>query len=224
MKVFETLDLWIDPVARTGPGAMAVDEWLMTTRTAPVLRVYRWKGNWGSLGYFGRLDDARQAIPEVSWVRRWTGGGIVDHRADWTYTLFAPAGEPWVARKGGTRYRAIHSALAETLRKEGTAARLSSGDDATGATVCFENPVDHDLVGASGRKLAGAGQRRNLHGLLHQGSVALPCGEEQSHERSWRLANALGAKVSGVEITVPEDAVTAIVRDRYGRPEWTSRR
>jgi lipoyl(octanoyl) transferase len=52
----------------------------------PVLRVYGWQGNWGSLGYFGKSPKRVAGFPEIDWVRRWTGGGTVDHRADWTYT------------------------------------------------------------------------------------------------------------------------------------------
>jgi hypothetical protein len=70
--VFERLHLWIDPLERPGPEAMAVDEWLLENATLPVLRVYRWRGEWGSVGYFGKLAEARHSFPGISWVRRWT--------------------------------------------------------------------------------------------------------------------------------------------------------
>ena len=38
--VFERLLLWLDPVKRPGPEAMAVDEWLLETAAQPILRVY----------------------------------------------------------------------------------------------------------------------------------------------------------------------------------------
>ena len=37
--MLDELMLWIDPVKRPGPEAMAVDEWLLETAAAPVLRV-----------------------------------------------------------------------------------------------------------------------------------------------------------------------------------------
>ncbi len=36
---------------------------------------------------------------------------------------------------------------------------------------CFQNPVQSDLLAADGGKIAGGAQRRNRHGLLHQGSI-----------------------------------------------------
>ena len=65
---------------------MAVDSWLLT-QEIPVLRLYHWKGLWGSMGYFGEVEKAGKLLPEVSLVRRATGGGLVDHRNDITYTL-----------------------------------------------------------------------------------------------------------------------------------------
>ena len=79
---------------------MAVDEWLLETATLPVLRVYRWAGEWASIGYFGEVTAARAAFPGVNLVRRWTGGGMVDHRADWTYTIVAPHSEPLAGCRG----------------------------------------------------------------------------------------------------------------------------
>lgn len=224
MHVFESLDVWIDPVSRPGPEAMAVDEWLMETRASPVLRVYPWSGNWGTLGYFGRIAEARAAFPGLPWVRRWTGGGTVDHRADWTYTIFAPKDTVLARMKGAESYRAIHAALAVALAAEGIPARLSDGSDQTGAAACFANPVGHDIVDASGRKLAGAGQRRGGRGLLHQGSVALPCDAATSTARACSLARALCGSPAECLIEVPENRISALVRARYGRPEWTERR
>ncbi len=178
MELFRKLLLWIDPEARPGPEAMAVDEWLLETATTPVLRVYRWAGDWASVGYFGQLAAARAAFPGAGVVRRWTGGGMVDHRADWTYTLAVPLTEPLANQRGAGSYRDIHEILAHVLDGEGITASLSLGAEETGDALCFANPVTHDILGQGGIKLAGAGQRRSLQGLLHQGSVAVPCPDD----------------------------------------------
>jgi lipoate-protein ligase A len=223
MALFRELRLWLDPSARPGPEAMAVDEWLLETAPLPTLRVYRWQGEWGSVGYFGKLADAMAAFPGLAWVRRWTGGGTVDHRADWTYTLAVPA-ECEVARlRGAESYRVIHAALALTLADEGIEARLSHGEATTGATACFENPVNHDLVGHAARKLAGAGQRRTKAGLLHQGSVAAACDDSLSKTRAQRLATALAAKVQIIALEPPASAIAEKLLTRYARPEWLER-
>lgn len=224
MPVFRKLWLWMDPVLRPGPETMAVDEWLLETAEMPVLRVYRWAGDWASVGYFGKIMEARAEFPGVNLVRRWTGGGMVDHRTDWTYTLVAPHGEPLAGWRGAESYRRLHAALAETLVAGGIAARVSGGEDETGAALCFENPVHHDLLGADGRKLAGAGQRRSRQGLLHQGSVAASCCDVISRKRAEDFAERL-AGAWGIYPSVPDpDDLGGRVEARYARGEWTSRR
>jgi lipoyl(octanoyl) transferase len=219
--LFETLQLWIDESARSGPENMAVDEWLLANVEQPLLRVYRWEGNWGSLGYFGSIAEARETFPGVNWVRRWTGGGLVDHRDDWTYTLVVPIRDPLARQRGAESYRLIHEALGQVL--ESGDVRLSSGREVTGAAACFENPVEHDLVDAAGRKRAGAGQRRTRTGLLHQGSV---CGRLEIHvsrERAEALAEGLAAEARDFQDRPGSEEIGRLV-GRYMETGWTDRR
>lgn len=222
--IFQQLHVWLDSVRRPGPEAMAVDEWLLETAVAPVLRIYQWHGEWATLGYFGNLEQARNSLPGVNWVRRWTGGGVVDHRADWTYTVVAPSGEALAALRGAESYRQIHEALVAALRDEPCGVRLSAGEAQTGAAMCFDNPVSHDLVAADGRKLAGAGQRRTRHGLLHQGSVALACAGPQSRQRALSLAAGLAEAWELRDFQVPQVPISRLVRERYSNTAWTNRR
>lgn len=224
VKIFEKLRLWVDPVLRPGPEAMAVDEWLLETAEAPVLRVYGWAGAWASVGYFGEVTAAREAFPGVDLVRRWTGGGMVDHRADWTYTVVMHRGEPLANSRGAESYRRIHAALAETLAEEGIPVRMSAGDEETGAALCFENPVGYDLVARDGRKLAGAGQRRSRCGLLHQGSVVANCRDfSASEKRAEDLAESMA--VAWERVIIRPDPEELVQRSaRYASPGWVGRR
>jgi lipoate-protein ligase A len=225
MEPFRKLQLWIDPEARSGPEAMAVDEWLLETVTLPVLRVYRWKGEWASLGYFGQLASARTVFPGVSLVRRWTGGGMVDHRADWTYTLAIPQSERLAISRGAGSYREIHEILAKVLEREGVESSLSGGSEETGDALCFANPVTYDLLGPHGTKLAGAGQRRSRQGLLHQGSVAMPCPDEEAFRfRSEALAAGLSSHWEPVSPAPDLSDLLRRVSLRYASAEWACRR
>jgi lipoyl(octanoyl) transferase len=223
MSVLDKLQVWLDPQPRPGPAAMAVDEWLLETSPLPVLRVYGWQGAWGSVGYFGKLAGARAALPDLAWVRRRTGGGTVDHRADWTYSLVVPAEEGLCRMRAAESYRIIHTALIATLAAEGIEARMTCGAGPSGETLCFRNPVGHDLVDLAGRKLAGAGQRRTKQGMLHQGSLALPCPADGSARRSRCLAAALSGSWQLVDIAVPPEQISQRIACRYGNPEWTHR-
>lgn len=219
-----SLKLWFDPHAREGPESMAVDEWLLETSPVPVLRIYQWHGAWGSLGYFGGFEEALVTIPEVEWVRRWTGGGLVDHRDDWAYTLVIPSNEPLARMRGGESYRQIHSALVAILNKEGCSAVLTDGDGETGNTLCFRNPVTYDIVSDNGSKLAGAGQRRTRHGLLHQGSVAGVCDRSHSTARGLGFALALCEVAQQQEMIPPSSWIEDKVFSRYAQRAWTKRR
>lgn len=224
VSIFHHLQCWIDPVDRHGPHAMAVDEWLCGVADSPILRVYRWRGDWCSVGYFGEIQAARARIDCINWVRRITGGGVVDHRNDWTYSLIIPKEEAVANWRGDASYRAIHEALAGALRLEGIDCRLSSSESVPGETLCFSNPVDHDLVDAQGTKLAGAGQRRSRHGLLHQGSVAISAQDEASHVRAWAMAGALAEGYQLWDAQPDPQVIEKIVRSRYGCDAWLQRR
>ena len=107
-------------------------------------------------------------------MRRPTGGGIVFHDDDLTYTLAVPPEHPICRLDRMESYRVIHEAVMDAVRDLGTAASLAEADmgDHTKATLqCFVSPTLHDILGESG-KLAGAAQRRGHSGILHQGSIS----------------------------------------------------
>lgn len=214
--VLPLLRLWIDPVPRDGPENMAVDEWLAETAEIPVLRSYCWKPGWGSFGYFVKTADLPQS--GLRWVRRWTGGGIVDHREDWTYTLFVPRGHLLAEARGAESYRIIHSAVVSALRDGGMSVDLAGPSAPAVGGECFIQPVEHDVLDAGGRKIAGAGQRRTVRGLLHQGSVAVPRREERI------LARILAGKIDESPFFPPSEVLAGKVAGRYGAGNWTNRR
>ena len=214
--VLPFLQLWIDPVPRLGPENMAVDEWLAETSEVPVLRSYRWLPGWGSFGYFVKSGDLPAS--GLKWVRRWTGGGIVDHRADWTYTLFVPRGLSLAEARGAESYRIIHAAVVAALRNGDLMADLAGPSAPAAGGECFIQPVEHDVLDPEGRKIAGAGQRRTTRGLLHQGSVAVPQFQEQA------LANALAIEVKSSVLHPDPGLLAGKSAARYANETWTHRR
>jgi len=174
MESLTELKLWHDMIPRHGTANMAIDQLLLETiSNLPVLRFYSWKSPSISFGYFGSLSTARSLFKgeKLDYIRRLTGGGIVDHRNDHTYTLAIPHTHPWAKLRGAESYRIIHEAVAMALNKTGTSCKLISENTGHDAAACFANPVAYDIVTPDGRKLAGAGQKRTRHGLLHQGSI-----------------------------------------------------
>lgn len=199
-----------------------MDDWLLANEPDPVLRIYEWDGPWLSIGYFGEIAVARQCIQAepVGIVRRATGGGLVDHRSDRTYSLVVPRGEPFSQERGSESYRRIHAALAGALESCGYEALLVERDAADESPLCFERPVTWDLVDGSRRKVAGAGQRRTRRGLLHQGSVLLPACAPGVFDR---LARRLAVRVTEVRREPSQEDLAALV-ERFRSASWTERR
>lgn len=168
--LFDELTEVHDPEPHDAALNMALDEVLLGRATGPTLRVYRWTRPAVSFGYFGKVADVEAAWPGREMVRRWTGGGIVPHGADVTYTLVVPRGLAFFRLGAEEAYRVIHERIAALLAGQGSAVRLAVAAAAKVSDACFENAARHDLL-ADGGKIAGAAQRRTRAGLLHQGSV-----------------------------------------------------
>lgn len=214
------LQLWVDAHERDGYENMAIDEWLLGKITLPTLRVYKWKAGWGSYGYFVKDSEAAAALGDLKRVRRWTGGGIVNHTTDWTYTLLFPGRDGLAGLRGPGCYCVIHKALATALQQLGYDVRLAGASDPARGGECFINPVEHDIVDTEGKKLAGAGQRRTLAGLLHQGSLAM----RPDIGLAKVFASQLAESFEEVSIELAMQDIQAIGERRYSDTAWSLRR
>jgi lipoyl(octanoyl) transferase len=162
----------------SAPLNMAVDETLLRhvpQRNQPVLRFYSWNEPAASFGYFQRYAEVRRATPLRPLVRRPTGGGIVPHDNDWTYSLVFPPSHPWYALKAVESYRRVHDWVRAAFEETGLAVTLALEAQKPGAGECFSGAERFDVL-LQERKIAGAAQRRTRDGLLIQGSIQPPAG------------------------------------------------
>jgi lipoyl(octanoyl) transferase len=171
--MFDELDVYEDSEWRDASLNMAIDEALLKTATKPGLRFYGWKGPSLSFGYFGRYADAAREGGSRDLVRRWTGGGIVLHGNDLTYSLVIPASCRSFALPPGAIYAAVHQAMRDVLVAEGKAALIATSARPKISEACFANAVVADVL-LGENKVAGAAQRRTRSGLLQQGSIQIP--------------------------------------------------
>jgi lipoate-protein ligase A len=164
----------------SGPGPadynMALDEALLEAATRlekPVLRFYGWTQHAASFGYFQKYEEVARLTALRPLVRRPTGGGLVPHDADWTYSLVFPPAHEWHAVRAPEGYQRVHQWLRQAFARIEVTTELShlSRKDLPG--LCFVGAEQSDLLW-HGRKIAGAAQRRNRQGLLIQGSVQPP--------------------------------------------------
>src|SRR5215217_5562272 len=91
MPCFGNLYVYQDAEPRSAAMNMAIDETLLKQTSVPSLRCYQWRKPSVSFGYFGFYADVAEHEPEREIVRRWTGGGIVLHGTDFTYSVVIPA-------------------------------------------------------------------------------------------------------------------------------------
>jgi lipoate-protein ligase A len=155
---------------------MAVDEALLTAMPRwrqPVLRFYAWTEPAATFGYFQRFAEVARRTPLRPLVRRPTGGGIVPHDADWTYSLAFPAGSGWHELSAMESYQRVHEWIQAAFTRLGVAPELAADSRHPAPGACFEGHEKSDVLW-HGRKIAGAAQRRNKLGLLIQGSVQPP--------------------------------------------------
>lgn len=205
---------------------MAVDEALLRLLTRPVLRLYRWtEPDALSLGYFEKAADVPAGRP---FVRRYTGGGLVDHSTDLTYTLVLPKTHPLTTAGTGPSYEAIHRGVVDALQREGFDARLTPVNDPVEHHACFQKAVRFDVVDGAGRKLAGAAQRRTREGCLHQGSILVPGPfdwDSLARRVTSALEDVLQARAEASALTPGEDSRAAeLVHSRYTTAEWNHAR
>jgi lipoate-protein ligase A len=165
---------------RSGPGTpalnMAIDEALLESapsRYQPVLRFYGWTEPAASFGYFQRYQEVERLTTLRPLVRRPTGGGIVPHDADWTYSLIFPPDHEWYALSARDSYRHVHVWIKSALARLDFDTQLAPVSLKTQPGQCFVGHEQFDLLWKGG-KIAGAAQRRRRDGLLIQGSVRPP--------------------------------------------------
>ena len=202
---------------------MAVDQAWLEQSSIPVLRVYTWDQPTVTLGYAQSLPKLQEALPGWPVVRRWTGGGVVLHQEDFTYSVIVPKEDPWAETPAVESYRRIHGSLATALAENGhPGCRLALPEDVIEAPFCFVAPAVHDVIRGP-VKVAGAGQRRGKLGLLHQGSVQ----QVRIQPDFWPQWAAKLAKEVLVVETPPAALLTRaheLEQKRYALPEWLSER
>lgn len=211
-------------------GQMAIDEALAKSKPdAFCLRFFRWQGAGATFGYAQRFRDVERALPAgvaAACTRRPTGGGIVPHLDDLTFSCVFPDG-------GRLRplaiYRRLHSAILAGLRAAGLDARLcATGGSAApngpeGASQCFVKPVELDILAAEDKILGGA-IRRYGGTVLYQGSLQLPDARSRAVELEAAIADPLAAewelRWTRREPDAKVQAEAAALEAKYRSPEW----
>lgn len=223
-------------------GHMALDEALLDSSPegVPVLRFYDWAGEGASYSLRGVTFGVSQAIEPVEAavrarfgglcaapVRRATGGGIVFHDGDMTFSFVFP----WPTLSDpGLVYKDIHLAAHLGFKALGVETGLWSRPRPVGLQAeCFASPEPKDLVSPAGAKALGGALRRRRGRGLYQGSLRPEALGVDAGKA--RRAVAEGLALSWKALFEPTAAgaeaverAEALRRERYETDRWNRRR
>lgn len=209
---------------------MALDEALLENAARfgkPALRFYGWTEPAASFGYFQKYAEVKRATPLRPLVRRPTGGGIVPHDRDWTYSFVVPPNHEWHLLKAEESYRRVHEWIQAAFAQLKVVLELAPACKKSAPGECFVGHVKFDLLW-NGRKIAGAAQRRNKLGLLVQGSVQplLPLNrtawQQAMRDAAW---TAFGVEWLDFEPDkLLRERAEALARQKYSQLEFITKR
>ena len=212
---------------------MALDEALaLSNPEAFCIRFFRWKGVGVTFGYAQRIREVEKVLPPGTgqkYTRRPTGGGLVPHFDDVTFSCVFPDGGVVSPLE---IYRRLHTAILLGLREAGLEVKLCEtnslpipGEPRGGQ--CFIQPVALDILTEAGKVLGGA-IRRQGNTVLYQGSLQLPNARARAAEFESAILRSLAKewKLQWQPRDLPDSvqAVATELESKYRSPEWRQKR
>jgi len=211
----EPWNLIVDNNPLKGSMNMAVDDYLFRTldeESQTFLRFYTWEKPTVSLGYSQRIfkvaDVEYCKKNGIDIVRRMTGGKLVLHHKEVTYSLCSSDNKTFSINVAES-YKLISQALMRGLEKMGLKPYLADSPPdfyAKGNLPCFSYPA-RDEIEVLGKKIVGSAQKRVGPRFIQHGSIPLVedggllksisfLDGRESEIRFISLSQALGKKVS----------------------------
>ncbi|MEI6824266.1 MAG: lipoate--protein ligase family protein [Desulfuromonadales bacterium] len=165
---------------------MAIDEALLRSFkpavSLPVLRLYGWSPPALSLGRYQKaaeiLDLERCRNDGVAVVRRVTGGGVIYHADELTYSLVCAPGQMPPTASIKDSFRVLTGFLLRFYRTLGLDARYAVDFVPEGTRLgertafCFAGKESFDII-VNGCKIGGNAQRRLKEVIFQHGSIPL---------------------------------------------------
>lgn len=148
-----------------------------------LLHFYQWSCPCLTYGYFTDPDRYlnREALQYygLQTARRPTGGGIIFHLSDLSFSVLIPARHAHFSLNTLDNYgwinQKVAKAVAQFTSKSHTLQLLQKEPVCLSQechAFCMAKPTQYDLI-LDGKKVGGAAQRRMKQGLLHQTSLSL---------------------------------------------------
>lgn len=210
---------------------MALDEALLENfqeGSAPVLRLYGWEPPAVSVGRFqkisGFLDIDKCEQKNVPVVRRMTGGGMIYHHRELTYSVVCTPEQLGVERRPADAYRKICGFLLEFYGRLGLeadfAVNLAMQGSGGRENFCFSANEQYDIV-INGRKIGGNAQRWLKKAVFQHGSIPVESCLEEAGELLLSVPdNMMDSSTSLRELGVAESysELFTLMRDSFFAP------
>lgn len=171
---------------------MAFDETLLRSYAAslsgPTFRVYGWKDAAVSLGYSQDpaecLEVVKTRTPSMAFVRRITGGGIIVHGDELTYSMAFSKKDLAIPERVVSSYKTISSFLITFYKMLDIDAAFAcdvSGPERLGvpSALCFASKEKYDIVSGT-KKIGGSAQKRSGGLVFQHGSIPISIRAEGS--------------------------------------------
>ncbi len=159
---------------------MAKDQSLidsLSSLTAPLIRFYEWKAPTITHGYFInpekylKLDACKALGFDVA--KRPTGGGILFHCNDFTFSVAIPKTHPQFSLNVLENYHFVNTKALQAVQELVSLANLAEATPKTSyREFCMAEPTQYDLL-VHGLKIGGSAQRMTRFGFVHQASIFL---------------------------------------------------
>ena len=212
-------------------------DFLLLNRYEPkdVLRIrhYEWVRPAFTFGMSQSYSYVRSEVSDhrAEICRRPTGGGVVNHLEDWTYSLVIPASHPLGGGQPVETYKRIHECMANAMVAQNcdVVLNLNAPENATPG-VCFNKPEVYDVVLRNfPTKVAGAAQKRSKAGYLMQGSIWKPIVPDLEWNRFYNDFILEIAKIADAEVQFEswphwKDAEELQLINQFDSDEWNRRR
>lgn len=214
---------------------MAADEILCSLPEKYMLRFFNWQGFGITYGYSQRAAQVEQAVKNAGKninciTRRPTGGGMVFHEDDITFSFIFPS--PELMFEPNKTYEKLHSAINKKYAECGEIFSLMSEKTKSYAVnspamACFSKPVNLDIL-YNGTKVLGGALRKFGSRMLYQGSFQAPKARERKNFHQMVISNAL-AEAFNIKWEVKNftshmtNAAEKLAKEKYSTQAWNFR-
>lgn len=201
---------------------MAVDEALLEgfgENDLPIFRLYGWE-NALSFGRFSKprsyIELGRVEQQRLSCVRRLSGGGVLVHGGDLSYSLVLPRGM-LKEKSVKENYRYLCRFLIRLYEKMGLKAEFAHdlGAEINHSNICLAGHEPYDIL-IGGKKMGGNAQRYTSRALFQHGTIPITL-DDTLFEPFFREESGFGrsAALEDLGVTVTREALAEMAVESF---------